>query len=218
MKQDVHPESPSALRLWHWMNSGVVVGLLGTVLLRKTWLSWRTNSSYLQEALSEHDITITPALAKTLAVGLRDPMWAWHYWLGHALIALLIGRALIAMRAPATHTTTKLLRAIRTPVRGDVTRGAWLHQVAIYGSYSLLYLALGAMACTGAAVHNKDALGLTDAALGSVKYAHERLMWFFPLFTAAHVAGVVLSELRERTNLVSRMIHGGAPPPAATPD
>ena len=42
-----------AFRIWHWLNAIVVLGLLGTVFLRKTFLSWRTNSEILMTKLSE---------------------------------------------------------------------------------------------------------------------------------------------------------------------
>ncbi len=38
-------------RLWHWLNTLVIFGLLGTVFLRKTFLSWRDNSEILMSKL-----------------------------------------------------------------------------------------------------------------------------------------------------------------------
>ena len=33
------------LRVWHWLHAVVVLGLLGTFFLRKTFLSWPTPRS-----------------------------------------------------------------------------------------------------------------------------------------------------------------------------
>ena len=54
-------------RLWHWINAFVILGLLSTVFLRKTFLSWRTNSELLVQKLSEINIDITSKQATVLA-------------------------------------------------------------------------------------------------------------------------------------------------------
>ena len=51
-------------RLWHWIHALVILGLAGTVLLRKTFLSWRTNSEILTQELARIDLTVTEAQAK----------------------------------------------------------------------------------------------------------------------------------------------------------
>jgi len=38
-------------RVWHWLNATVILGLLGTVFLRKTFLSWRTNSELIVQKI-----------------------------------------------------------------------------------------------------------------------------------------------------------------------
>jgi len=76
-------------RVWHWIHAAVVLGLLGTVFLRKTFLSWRTNSELLTQKLSEINLEVTADQAKVLAKAIRAPMWEWHIILGYALAALL---------------------------------------------------------------------------------------------------------------------------------
>jgi len=46
-------------RIWHWVHAAVILGLLGTVFLRKTFLSWRTNSELLTQKLADIDLTVT---------------------------------------------------------------------------------------------------------------------------------------------------------------
>ena len=82
-------------RIWHWLNAVVVLGLLGTVFLRKTFLSWRTNSEILMTQLSEMGVEITVAQAKILAKAVRAGMWEWHIILGYALTFLILYRLYI---------------------------------------------------------------------------------------------------------------------------
>ncbi|MEN0059456.1 MAG: cytochrome b/b6 domain-containing protein, partial [Bdellovibrio sp.] len=55
---------PLGLRIWHWLNALAILGLLLTVLLRKTFLSWRTNSALIEAKLQAAGTAITPELAK----------------------------------------------------------------------------------------------------------------------------------------------------------
>ncbi len=67
-----------SFRLWHWLHAAVILGLLGTVFLHKTFLSWRANSEILIQKLSGFGIDITAEQAKALAKAVRAPMWEWH--------------------------------------------------------------------------------------------------------------------------------------------
>src|SRR5665648_532924 len=82
-------------RIWHWMSAAVVLGLLGTVFLRKTFLSWRTNSEILAQKLAEINLEVTAAQAKSLAVAIRASLWEWHIILGYALAVLVVWRILL---------------------------------------------------------------------------------------------------------------------------
>lgn len=82
-------------RIWHWVHAVVVLGLLGTVFLRKTFLSWRTNSELLVQKLSEINVEVTADQAKVLAKAIRAPMWEWHIILGYALAALVLWRIIL---------------------------------------------------------------------------------------------------------------------------
>ena len=79
-------------RVWHWLHASVVLGLLGTVFLRKTFLSWRDNSEILSQKLLTMDISVSSEQAKVLAKSIRAPMWDWHIILGYGLAVLLLWR------------------------------------------------------------------------------------------------------------------------------
>ncbi len=58
-------------RVWHWLNAIVILGLLGTVFLRKTFLSYKTNAEILMSKLSDMGVDITIEDAKIVS----DPCW-----------------------------------------------------------------------------------------------------------------------------------------------
>lgn len=72
-------------RIWHRLNAIVVLGLLATFFLRKTFLSWRTNSEIIMSKLSEMGIDITTQQAAGIAKAIGAGMWEWHIIFGYAL-------------------------------------------------------------------------------------------------------------------------------------
>lgn len=201
---------PAALRLWHWLNALAITGLLATVLLRKTFLSWRANSALIQEKLRLAGTTITPDLAKDIAVGIRTPMWNWHYVLGFSLAGLLVLRLVSALAFERGARTRTLREALSAPV---AERRSALHFALVKLGHLAFFLAAAFMAATGALMYFKANLGLAKDTVELIKGLHEPLVWLFAAFAGAHVAGVVAAELRGEPGLVSEMIHGGKPGP-----
>ena len=72
-------------RVWHWLNAAMILGLVGTVLLRKGFLSHRVNSEIIMGKLSALGIIISKSDATTIAKSIRDIMWEWHIILGYGL-------------------------------------------------------------------------------------------------------------------------------------
>lgn len=201
---------PLSLRIWHWLDALAITLLLATVLLRKTFLSWRENSAFLQERLGEAGVAITPELAKELAVGIRAPMWEWHYRLGFALTGLLLLRIGIAVVRPTERPFSAALSALRGLRAAPVDqRPAAAHLALVKGSYAVAYVAIAFMVGSGLTMRFADTLGVGEGLADGLKEVHEQAMWFFVAFAAAHPLGVVVDELRHRSGLVSAMIHGG---------
>ena len=82
-------------KLWHWLNAFVLTSLVGTVLLRETFLNINTNADILTQKLQTLDISITHESAIMLAKALRAPLWDMHILLGYGLVALLVYRLLL---------------------------------------------------------------------------------------------------------------------------
>lgn len=201
-----------SLRLWHWSNSVVILGLLGTVLIRKTFLSWRANSVVIEEKLKATGNPITPELAKDIAVAIRDPLWDWHIYFGLILGALLLARILIALiierKCPAIPAVRSIIdiKNIQIPERREA-----LHFAFVKLGYVIFYLVTMLMVVTGLVLLYKTEIGLSKGFSGSIKELHELMVWFFVVFVAGHLVGIVVAENRTDPGIVSDMIHGGKP-------
>jgi len=201
---------PTSLRLWHWLNATAILGLLATVLLRKTFLSWRTNSALIESRLQQNGVDITPELAKEIAVAIRDPLWEWHIRLGVILGVLLIGRMAIALLVEKRFPGVAALKAAlgRTALPAQ-ERGEALHHSLVNSAYAFFYLATMLMVATGFAMLFSAELGLSKGLVGSVKEIHELAMWFFVVFAGGHLLGIIVAENGKDPGIISDMVHGG---------
>lgn len=185
-----------SFRLWHWIHAGVVLGLLGTVFLRKTFLSWRDNSQILTEQLSQINIEVTQAQAKVLAKAIRSPMWEWHILLGYALGALLLWRITLFFSQSGTynyqHFKTKSL-----------------HKKLVTLGYIAIYILLAFMTISGYIIHFYQDLGLLKTTAHDIKEIHELLYTGVLIFVPLHIIGIFIAENRDEQGLISDMVHGG---------
>ncbi|HEY6561590.1 MAG TPA: cytochrome b/b6 domain-containing protein [Polyangiaceae bacterium] len=203
---------PKSLRLWHWLDATVILALLATVLLRKTFLSWRTNAALIESRLQQTGVDITPELAKEIAVAIRDPLWEWHIRLGVILGALLIGRMAIALliekRIPGVAALKVALRLKTLPAQ---ERGEALHYSLVKSGYAVFYLATMLMVATGLTMVFSAELGISKGLVGSVKEIHELTMWFFVVFAGGHLLGIIVAENGKDPGIISDMVNGGDP-------
>lgn len=183
----------ASFRLWHWLNAIVVLGLLATVFLRKTFLSWRTNSEILMTKLSEFGIEITAEQAKILAKAIRAGMWEWHIILGYALVFLIIYRIYLHY----SNATNK-----------ESFSSLSLHKKGVEVLYYLFYATLVFMAISGVVISFHEELGMSKEFAHDIKEIHELAFNFILFFAVAHIGGVVIAELRDEKGLVSSMISG----------
>jgi Ni,Fe-hydrogenase I cytochrome b subunit len=180
-------------RIWHWLNAIVVLGLLGTFFLRKTFLSWRTNSEILMVELSEMGTEITVAQAKVLAKAVRTGMWEWHIILGYALAFLIIYRIFLFFWDTSKQKSFNSLN---------------LHKKVVRISYYIVYATLLFMAVTGLSIHFYQELGMSKDFTGSIKEIHELVAYALVIFVPLHIAGVFVADATNEKGLVSTMING----------
>jgi len=180
-------------RIWHWLNAFVVLGLLGTVFLRKTFLSWRTNSEILMSKLSEFSIVISEEQAKILAKAVRAGMWEWHIILGYALSFLILYRIYLYFKDNSIREKFSELS---------------LHKKGVHSLYYLFYATLLFMAISGLSIHFFELLHLSKEFAHDIKEIHEFVFNFILYFVPIHVAGVVIADATSEKGLVSSMING----------
>jgi len=184
-------------RLWHWVHAMVILGLLGTVFLRKTFLSWRANSELLTQKLSEIDLSVTEAQAKVLAKAIRAPMWEWHILLGYALAALVVWRIILFF----TESGKQNYRHLKEEN---------LHKKLVKLGYIGIYIVIAFMAVSGLVIHFYETLGLLKETAHDIKEVHELVFNAVLIFVPLHIIGVIIAENRDEKGIISDMINGGS--------
>jgi len=173
------------------------LGLLGTVFLRKTFLSWRTNSELLTQKLSEIDLSVTEAQAKVLAKAIRAPMWEWHIILGYALAALLLWRIVLFFTQSGKQNYQNL-------------KEESLHKKMVKLGYIGIYTILAFMAISGLVIHFYEELGLLKDTAHDIKEIHELVFNAILIFVPLHILGVIIAENQDEKGIISDMINGGS--------
>ncbi len=182
-------------RIWHWLMAFSVIGLLFTVLLRKTFLSWRTNSEIIQMQLAELGTEVTAESAKIVAKAIRAPMWEWHY-----IFAAILGIS-ITIRIYMMITKQAELPII------TFLKSSGIEKLKT-GVHMLLCFCIAIMAISGALIYFHEFLGMSKESADSIKEFHEFMMQPLLLFVVMHFAGVLRHELTTKEGIVSKMIHG----------
>lgn len=180
-------------RVWHWLNAIVILGLVGTVLLRKGFLSYRTNSEVIMTKLSDIGVEIFKEDAVAIAKAIRAPMWEWHLILGYALAFLVVYRIALFFFDKSQKEDFASLD---------------LHKKGVKVLYYILYATIIFMTLSGFAMYLREELALADATVKSIKELHELVYNYFLIFIPLHVAGVVVADIREEHGIISTMING----------
>ena len=186
----------SNFRIWHWLNAFVIFALIGTVFLRKTFLSWRTNSELLTQKLAEINLEVTAEQAKMLAKSIRAPMWEWHIILGYALSALLVWRITLFFTHSGKRSYTNLKKES-------------FHKLMVKLGYVGIYFILFFMATSGLVIHFYELIGLTKELTHTVKEIHEFAFYAIYIFVPMHIIGVFIAENQDERGILSDMVYGG---------
>ena len=187
---------PPLFRLWHWLTALSVLGLAGTVFLRKTFLSKSANAEIIQSKLESFHMPINHEHAITVAKAIRAPMWEWHYILAIILGIAILLRIAAMLRGDAQLPLLKVLRSENTMERFKNT------------IHLLICLAILVIALTGAFYYFHDTLGIAKESASWAKELHESLFWPLMILIILHIGGVLKHELTTKECIVSKMIHG----------
>ena len=183
-------------RLWHWLTVFSVLGLAGTVFLRKTFLDKSANAEIIRAKLESFHIAINPDQAVAVAKAIRAPMWEWHYILAVVLGIAIALRIIAMLRGEAQLPLLKVLQS----------QGA--HEKLKNSVHLLICLSILVMALTGTFYYFHDALGISKSSASWAKELHETLFWPLMVLILMHIGGVVMHELQTKECIVSKMIHG----------
>jgi len=184
-------------RIWHWIHATVILGLLGTVFLRKTFLSWRSNSELLTQKLSEINLEVTEAQAKVLAKAIRAPMWEWHIILGYALTALVVWRILLFFTESGKQNYQNL-------------KEETFHKKMVKIGYIGIYAIVLFMTVSGLIIHFYEELGLVKDTAHDIKEIHELVFNAILIFVPLHIVGVFIAENQDEKGILSDMVNGGS--------
>jgi len=190
------------VRIWHWLNSAVVIGLLATYFLRTTLLSMKVNRQLFVDKLAEREIVVDVNVGKDLARVLVDRLWVWHINLGYVLAALLVFR-LVLFLMDRSHPFARLWKFLKK-------RDLSAHALAVKALYAFFYIIVGLMVLSGLGMVFGEQMGLSERFFEKIEEFHENAMWFFVVFLVLHLTGVIWAEITDDPGLVSRMLHGGA--------
>ena len=189
------PQFTLLYRIWHCMMAFSVLGLLGTVALRKTFLSWRDNAALIQSKLAEMGTEVTAESAKMIAKAIRAPMWEWHYILGLFLaVSIVIRLYMIASK----RAQLPLITVLQSP-KEDLPK----HVVHLFLCFSLMFMTL-----SGGFYYFHEALGFTQEGVHWVKELHEYVMYAVLGLVVMHLGGVLRHEITTKEGIISKMIHG----------
>ncbi|SFV61213.1 Ni,Fe-hydrogenase I cytochrome b subunit [hydrothermal vent metagenome] len=185
-------------RIWHWIHAFVVIGLLGTVFLRKTFLSWRTNSEIIAQKLIEidFDLEITTEQSKIIAKAIRAPMWEWHIILGYLLAILIVWRIVLFFTKSGQRNYKNF-------------KNNSLHKKMVKLGYIIIYFVLLFMTISGFSLYFNSILGLTKEMIHNIKDVHELVFNAVLIFVPLHIIGVIIAENRDEKGIISDMINGG---------
>lgn len=189
------PQFTLLYRIWHWTMAFSVIGLLGTVGLRKTFLSWRDNSALIQSKLAETGTEITAETAKMIAKAIRAPMWEWHYIFGLFLAISIVIRLYMIASKRAEMPLKTLMQAPKEELPK--------HLVHLLLCFAILFMTI-----SGGTLYFYEALGFTKEGVEWVKEIHEYAMYGVLGLVVMHLGGVLRHELTTKEGIVSKMIHG----------
>lgn len=180
-------------RIWHWLNVIVVLGLLGTVFLRKTSLSYKTNAEIIMTKLSDVGVDIFKEDAVVIAKVIRGAMWQWHLILGYALAFLILYRVYLFFADKGKVEKFSVLT---------------LHKKGARVSYFIFYISLILITLSGFAIYFNEKLHLGKEIIAQIKDIHEMFYYVILVFVVVHVVGVIISDVKDEHGIISTMING----------
>ncbi|MBU0697458.1 MAG: cytochrome b/b6 domain-containing protein [Bacteroidetes bacterium] len=198
----------SALRLWHWLNTLVITGLLTTVLINSTLNDRRGAVQAYQE--NTKNVSLDAAQIQSVIHQQEDRVWDIHIYFGYALTALLVFRLVLEFFQLADQKFIRILKVTYQHYKETKEhRFKAQKKFGVKLVYAVFYLLLLVMVSTGLTLVFKNDLGIPKTISHNVKEVHGFSMYLILAFIAAHLMGVYLAERKDQKGITSDMINGG---------
>lgn len=191
------------LRIWHWVDAALVVGLLSTYFLRKHLVS---NLKYFRKQLfTQSNIDISDSLSKPIMNEIVQQLWNWHIYLGYALALFFVIRMILFFTDKQNPILECWNGICEFKTHFDFRN---IHHTGVKIVYLIFYFLQLFMILSGLILTFHDSLGIQGQVKELLSETHESLMWFFLGFIIVHVFGVFSAENRDDPGITSSMING----------
>lgn len=194
------------LRIWHWLNSGLVLFQLMTILFMFVIVKVKTLAPEFSQVLAGKGVNLPAAELRGLTRIVSHRIWDWHIWSGITIACLLAFRVIVSFGQRGGQRTAAKIDAIRArEARGEAgaTKARWVRY-----SYRAFYVILAVMVLTGLVLVFEDYFRSIEHL---AKEIHEFTMYIVIAFVVAHILGVFRAEVTDEPGIVSAMINGGEP-------
>ncbi|SET80934.1 cytochrome b/b6 domain-containing protein [Hymenobacter actinosclerus] len=190
------------LRIWHWLNSGLVLFQLMTILFLFVIVKVKTLAPEFSQVLADKGVNLPAAELRGLTRIVSHRIWDWHIWSGITIACLLAFRVIVSFRQRGSQRTAAKIDAIKARGTG-ATKALWVRY-----SYRAFYIILAVMVLTGLILVFEDYFPSIEHLM---KEIHEYTMYAVIAFVVAHILGVFRAEVTDEPGIVSAMINGGEP-------
>lgn len=174
-------------RVLHWAIAISMSVLFITGFLRMYWMNRKTIVSIIQNNASE----ISKAQMNEIAISIREPMWQWHEIFAYIMLIAFIVRIVYM-----------LIRGIRfpNPFKSKISLKERLQGF----TYIYFYVFVFISTFTGICIQQE----LLAENHETIETIHKWGIYWFPIFIALHIIGIILSEIGDKKGITSKMIGG----------
>ena len=177
-------------RILHWAIAVSFVLLLVTIFLRLTWMNKNNVATIIQDQLAVTGQQLSQDQAIILAKKIRQPMWAWHIYMGYVLTGLFAIRFMLPL---CGHMK------FQDPLQKGLSSTSKLRK----WTYLLFYVFVVTSLATGLLIvwgpkEWKDPL----------EQIHVLGIYYLLAFIAVHLAGILRAEFTDGKGIISSIVNG----------
>lgn len=197
-------------RIWHWANFILIFLQLITVFFALVVFSTPNTIGSLQRVLEATHSTLTDKQTRFMAHSVVNQIWQWHKYIGFAIGGLLVLRIIVEFFQDSDQKIFNVVKkAFGLYKVAERNKGNALHYLYSKLSYVFFYLVIFIQVVTGFGMAFGRSLHLSRSVGGFIHETHETGLYIILAYVAAHIIGVVWTELHKDQGIVSDMVNGG---------